>query len=137
MTGNQHLKLVFALSVLLVVGSFAAAQSFRGSIRGKVTDPSGSVIANAKVSARNTGTGLAREATTSDDGGYVLAELPAGVYTVTAQATGLSPAAMNVRVNVGLDTTADFDLTQVEKRQEATQRHSRRPANRDHARCSW
>jgi hypothetical protein len=118
MTGKQHLKLVFALSVLLVVGSFAAAQSFRGSIRGKVTDPSGSVIANAKVSARNTATGLAREATTSDDGGYVLAELPAGVYTVTAQATGLSPAAMNVRVNVGLDTTADFDLTQVEKRQE-------------------
>jgi hypothetical protein len=44
--------------------------------------------------------------------------VPAGVYTVTAQATGLSPAAMNVRVNVGLDTTADFDLTQVEKRQE-------------------
>src|SRR5213594_224531 len=116
---KQHLRAASILSALvLLLATATSAQSFRGSIRGKVTDPSGSVIANAKVSARNTGTGLAREATTSDDGGYVLAELPAGVYTVTAQATGLSSAAMNVRVNVGLDTTADFDLTQVEKRQE-------------------
>src|SRR6266576_3035445 len=119
MTGKHLATNVSTLSaILLVFGSFAAAQSFRGSIRGKVTDPSGSVIANAKVSARNTGTGLTREATTSDDGAYVLAELPAGIYTVTAQAAGLSPAAMNVRVNVGLDTSADFDLTQVERRQE-------------------
>jgi len=105
-------------TLFFLLATLASAQSFRGSIRGKVTDPTGSVIANAKVSARNTATGLAREATTSDDGGYVLAELPAGVYTVTAQAAGLSPAAMNVRVNVGLDIAADFDLTQVERQQE-------------------
>ena len=119
MTGKQHRRAVSTLSVLiLLLGTLGSAQSFRGSIRGKVTDPSGSVIAGATVSAKNTGTGLTREATTGDDGGYVLAELPAGVYTVTAQAAGLSPAAQNVQVNVGLDTTANFDLTKVEKRQE-------------------
>jgi hypothetical protein len=98
--------------------AFGWGQSFRGSIRGKVTDPTGGLIAGASVSAKSTGTGLSREATTGDDGGYVLAELPAGVYTVTAHAPGLSPAAQNVQVNVGLDTTANFDLTKVEKRQE-------------------
>ena len=114
---NHRLPAVLiALSLLITVAAFA--QSFRGSIRGKVTDPSGSVIAGATVSAKNTETGLTRDATTGDDGGYVLAELPAGVYTVTAHTAGLSPAAMNVQVNVGLDTTADFDLTKVEKRQE-------------------
>ena len=119
MTGKHLATNVATLSaIILLLASLASAQSFRGSIRGKITDPGGSVIANAKVSARNTGTGLTREATTSDDGAYVLAELPAGIYTVTAQAAGLSPAAMNVRVNVGLDTTADFDLTQVERRHE-------------------
>jgi hypothetical protein len=119
MTGKQHLTAVSVLSALiLLLATLASAQSFRGSIRGKVTDPSGSVIAGANVSAKNIGTGLTREATTGLDGGYVLAELPAGVYTVTAQAASLSPAAMNVQVNVGLDTTADFDLTQVQKRQE-------------------
>ena len=35
-----------------------------------------------------------------------------------AQAPNLNPVAQNVVVNVGLDTTADFDLTQVERRQE-------------------
>lgn len=55
---------------------------------------------------------------TGDDGQYVLAELPAGTYTVTAQAPGLSPSAQSVVVNIGLGTTADFDLTKVERRQE-------------------
>jgi hypothetical protein len=99
MFGKQHLKAVSILSALiLLLATATSAQSFRGSIRGKVTDPSGSIIAGAKVSAKNTGTGLTREATTGDDGGYVLAELPAGVYTVTAESVGLSPAAMNVQV---------------------------------------
>ena len=106
------------LTAVLFVTAVASGQSFRGSIRGTVTDPSGSIIAGAKVTAKNIGTGLAREATTGADGGYVLAELPAGEYTVTAESAGLSPTAQNVLVNVGLDTTANFDLTKVAKRQE-------------------
>src|ERR1043166_6099588 len=104
----NHRLIAILTALSLIFAAAASAQSFRGSIRGKVTDPSGSVIAGAKVSAKNTGTGLTREATTGDDGGYVLAELPAGIYTVTAESAGLSPAAMNVQVNVGLDTTAEF-----------------------------
>ena len=103
---------------LILLAPIAWAQSFRGSIRGTVTDPSGSVIAGAKVSAKSIGTGLQREATTGADGGYVLAELPAGEYTVTVESAGLSPSAQNVQVNVGLDTTANFDLTKVQQRQE-------------------
>ena len=106
------------VAVLLLIATSAWAQSFRGSIRGTVTDPNGSVIAGAKVTAKNIGTGLEREATTGQDGAYVLAELPSGEYTVTAEAAGLSPSAQNVQVNVGLDTSANFDLTKVQKRQE-------------------
>jgi len=104
---------IVALSVLLLTHAFA--QSFRGSIRGTVTDPSGGVLPNAKVTAKNIATGLEREANTGPDGGYVIAELPAGEYTVTAQASQLSPTAQNVQVNVGLDTTANFDLTSMQK----------------------
>ncbi len=115
---NLELR-VLAISVaLLLIALPAWAQSFRGSIRGAVTDPSGSVIAGAKITAKNIATGLQREATTSQDGNYVLAELPVGEYSVSAEAPPLSPAAQNVRVNVGLDTTANFDLTQVKQRQE-------------------
>jgi hypothetical protein len=116
---NQNRRfMAILLAISLLLGAAAWAQSFRGSIRGKVTDPSGSIIAGAKITAKNIGTGLTREAATGDDGGYVLAELPAGTYTVRAESPGLSPTAQNVVVNVGLDTAADFDLTKVEKRQE-------------------
>jgi hypothetical protein len=47
-----------------------------------------------------------------------LAELPAGEYVVVAEYAGLSPVGQNVIVNVGSDTTANFDLTRVEKRLE-------------------
>jgi hypothetical protein len=109
------LNLKIGVAALLLIATSAWAQSFRGSIRGTVTDPSGSVIAGAKVTAKNIGTGLQREATTGQDGAYVLAELPAGEYTVMAESAGLSPSAQNVQVNVGLDTSANFDLTKVQK----------------------
>ncbi len=98
---------IFAAFLLLFVAS-VFGQSFRGSIRGVVTDPSGGVLANAKVTAKNINTGLQREASTGPDGSYVIAELPAGEYTVTAQAAQLSPAAQNVQVNVGLDTSCQL-----------------------------
>jgi hypothetical protein len=107
--------LTIAIGALLLLAAPAWAQSFRGSIRGTVTDPSGSVITGAKITAKNISTGLQREATTGQDGGYVLAELPAGEYTVTAASEALSPSAQNVLVNVGLDTSANFDLTKVQK----------------------
>jgi hypothetical protein len=103
---------------VLLIPCILLAQSYRGSIRGRVVDPSGSVIAGAKITARSAATGQVREAVTGPDGAYVLAELPAGEYTVTAASAGLSPVAQNVVVAVGLDTTADFDLTKLEKRSE-------------------
>jgi hypothetical protein len=115
---DRSVVLLSATLALLV--STLWGQSYRGSIRGKVQDPSGDVIAGAKVTARNAATGLTREVITSADGAYVLAELAAGVYTVTAEFAGLSPVAQNVLVSVGLDTAADFDLTKLAKRVEQT-----------------
>jgi Carboxypeptidase regulatory-like domain len=107
-----------ALFALLLLPVIVAAQSYRGSIRGHVVDPSGGVIAGAKVTAKNIATGQLRETVTGSDGAYVLTELPAGEYTVTVASAGLSPVAQNVVVAVGLDTAADFDLTKLEKRTE-------------------
>jgi hypothetical protein len=115
---NRRVQYLILSSVVLLLPGLVLAQSFRGSIRGKVVDPSGSVIAGAKVTAKNSATGQVREVKTGEDGAYVLAELPAGGYAVVAEAAGLSPVGQNVIVNVGSDTTADFDLTVVQKRVE-------------------
>ncbi len=103
---------------VLLMSSLLAAQSFRGSIRGQVVDPHGDVLAAAKVTAKSATTGLVRDTITGTDGAYVLAELPVGLYTVTAESSGLSPVAQNVVVNVGLDTSANFDLTTLAQRTE-------------------
>jgi len=55
-----------------------------GTILGRVVDPSGAVLAGAKVTAKNTATGLERSTTTTDTGDYELPLLPiTGAYTLT------------------------------------------------------
>jgi hypothetical protein len=94
------------------------AQSYRGSIRGRVSDASGGALAGAKITAKSGATGLVRETVTGADGAYVLAELPAGQYVVMTETAGLATVSQNVIVNVGLDTTADFDMAHIERRVE-------------------
>ena len=115
---SSKIQSLILLTIVLLLPCIALAQSFRGSIRGRVVDPNGNAIVGAKLTAKNSATGQMRDAATGDDGAYVLAELPAGEYSVTAEYGGLSPVGQNVIVNVGSDTTANFDLTRVEKRLE-------------------
>jgi hypothetical protein len=65
-----------------------AAQTFRGTILGTVTDPQGAVIQGANVMAVNVGTGIMRSTVTDSDGNYSIAELPIGTYQIRVQATG-------------------------------------------------
>src|SRR5438105_13460749 len=109
---HLEVKRLIIAGVLLLMPCFLLAQSYRGSIRGKVVDPGGSVMAGAKVTARSNANGLVRETVTVSDGGYVLAELPAGGSVVMAQAANLSPVAQYRIVHFSLAATADFDLIQ-------------------------
>src|SRR5579859_5151458 len=119
MKGVTSYLLRVALLVLVMVPAVLLGQSFRGSIRGKVSDPSGGLVQGAKVTSKNFDTGLGREAVTDADGTYVLAELPAGKYTVTVSAAGFAEVAENVVVNVGVDTEADFGLLKVVRQHES------------------
>src|SRR5579864_8892289 len=108
-----RLGLVF-LFVLLLSQDFGnvAAQSFRGAIRGEITDAHGLRVAGAKVIARNLGTSETREVTADADGEYRFVELPAGEYEVSAMAPGLEESHVgNVRVSVGVETIANLSLS--------------------------
>lgn len=58
--GSWVLGVLIALTLLFT--SSLGAQSYRGSIRGQVPDPSGAVVPGASVAAKNTETGLSRSA---------------------------------------------------------------------------
>src|SRR5271157_6325719 len=86
------LRIVMALFFIAALsGSPAnlAAQSFRGGIRGEITDAHGLHVPGAKVIARNLATSETREVTADAEGEYRFLELPAGQYEVSAMATGL------------------------------------------------
>jgi hypothetical protein len=102
---------VWILIAMLLMPCVLFAQTYRGSIRGTVQDPSGAVVVGAKVTATSAATGIRRESLTGSDGGYVLAELPAGDYNVTAEAPGFQRPNQKVTVSVGLDTKADLHLS--------------------------
>src|SRR6202163_2933994 len=107
--------IIFVYLALVAVLAFPSpnlAQSFRGSLRGTVTDVSGGVISGAKITARNSGTGETREVTADPDGSYFFVELAAGEYEVVALAPGFqSVKAEHVVVRVGENTTADLQLS--------------------------
>jgi len=59
-----------------------------GAITGTLTDPQGAAVKGAKVIAKNVRTELEYTGETSDDGTYIIKNLPAGTYQVTFEAQG-------------------------------------------------
>jgi Carboxypeptidase regulatory-like domain/TonB dependent receptor len=117
--------LVFAIATLSV-----HAQQITGSLRGTVNDPSGAVVQNARVTARQVETGLTRAVTTDRAGAWVIAELPIGHYQLQVEAGGFRKyirdgisldvnemATLNVNLTVGtenekIEVMADAQLIQ-------------------------
>ncbi len=100
----------FLVFILLAAVSLSA-QTFRGTILGTVTDPTGAVVPGAKVTVKNTGTGLERTSETSADGSYSLPELPIGTYTVTVVLQGFQTfVATGVTVDVATERRVDASL---------------------------
>src|SRR5664279_933992 len=75
------------LLVVLLCSTLAFAQSDLGSISGFVKDPSGAVVAKAKVTVRNE-SGLERQGTTNDSGYYTVTNIPPGMYTIRVEVAG-------------------------------------------------
>lgn len=96
------------LVFVLVAAISLSAQTFRGTILGTVTDPSGAVVAGAKVTVKNVATGLERSTETSPDGSYALPELPIGTYTVTITSANFQTfVARDVTVDVATERRVD------------------------------
>ncbi len=100
------------LLVIVLLAGVALGQSFRGGILGTITDASGASVADAKVTATNTGTGLVRESVTDADGNYNFTELPLGTYSITATKPGFrTQTAINITIGVEGPQRANLTLT--------------------------
>ncbi len=103
----MEFKTVRIIPVLIFVASAYAQDTITfASVSGLVTDPSGSVISGAHVSARRTETNVTATTLTDREGRFRLPYLKVGEYEVTVSHPGFSPAVRPVTLTVG----SAFDL---------------------------
>src|SRR5438477_8746764 len=97
---------------MLVFGTPAQTFGQNATIVRTVTDPSGSVIANVKITVTQAETSLAHTFTTNEAGQYVAVDLPVGHYNIKAEASGFKVAEQKGLVlQVGDRTRVDFQMS--------------------------
>src|SRR6266404_7824619 len=103
-------QVLFVVLALLFVPVISQAQGL-GSIAGRITDPEGASVPNAKVTAVQVGTGFSRAALSDPEGLYVIPSLQPATYDLSVEANGFSTAKQSaivlladqaLTVNVGL-----------------------------------
>jgi len=97
--------------VLLVCAGAAYAQAVNATLLGTVTDSSGAVIPNAKVTATEITTNSTRASQTNDSGYYSFPNLPPGSYAVMVEAAGFKKELRrDITVLVDTNTRVDVQL---------------------------
>jgi len=86
------------------------AQTTTGTVRGYARDQNGTVVADAEVQARQTGTGILRSTATRNDGSYILPGLAPGNYELSVRKIGFAPQRRQVVVQIGATLLADVTL---------------------------
>jgi len=95
---------VLALPVCLL------GQTTDGTIRGAVTDASGSVVPGIPITARNLDTGLTVTVKTTDAGLYTVPNLPPGTYSITAEGAAGFKKFEQTGVTVQTASTSNLDI---------------------------
>lgn len=103
----------FLLSLIVSLFSSVSlpAQTNEGRILGTVTDSQGKAVVGAKVVVTNTGTNISRSLESNQVGDFVAPNLPPGLYSVSAQASGFKKAERTgIRLEVRTDVRIDLGL---------------------------
>jgi len=103
--------MVIGCVLVLLTAGRGMAQESRGTIIGRVMDPSGAVVVGAKVYVTNMETNAALSSVTNSDGNYQVPYLIAGRYRVAVEMTGFKKSVREgIQVRVDDRITLDFTL---------------------------
>jgi len=107
-----RLRLFCILSWFLAATALPCwSQAVNATLLGTVTDPSGAVVPNARITITETQTGISHTLQTNDSGNYILPNLPPGLYSVTAEAQGFKKETRSdITVLVDTNTRVDIPL---------------------------
>ena len=99
-------------SFVVVTAGLACAQEtvYHASVSGYVNDPSGAVVQNARVMARQAETNISTETVTNKDGRFRFPYLKVGPYTVTVQQPGFADDSRSLVLGIGGAYEVSFAL---------------------------
>lgn len=101
----------FALLLFSFLGTFASAQTETATIRGRVTDPAGAVVANALLHLVNIDKGTEMTTRSNSSGIYVIPDVQPGRYRLQAERDGFKVANLvDLTVNVQDNLEENFRL---------------------------
>ena len=109
----MKLRQILATGICLCsfsVASTLGAQQDTATLSGTISDNSGRIIANAKVSIKNESTGASAETQSDSSGKYRVGNLAPGDYVVTVQRDGFDSKASTVKLTSSGTQTVDFVL---------------------------
>ena len=101
---------VLWVCVVLLAPCLVRAQGF-GAINGTITDPSGSAVPNAKITATQAGTSFMRDAAANSDGFFIIPSLSPATYHLDVTASGFKGEKEDVTVLADQSLTVNFQLT--------------------------
>lgn len=102
--------MVILLAVCFFSGNVLMfGQALRGRIEGTVKDPQGQVVPNVAITAINTGTGETLNATSTNEGEFVLTEIKPGIYKISAEAAGFKKTSID-GITVQVATTSNVTI---------------------------
>ena len=105
-------SLAVCCALLLGAPVYCRAQVVTGDILGTITDPSGAVVAQARIVITNTATRETHEVTSSNAGEYIQTTLPSGTYSVTVTAPGFRTTEVkNLKLDAGSRLRQDVTVT--------------------------
>ena len=101
-----------SLLIALILPALGAAQATisTGTIQGTITDGTGAVVNDAKVTISNKDTGQIILLTTGSTGAYTTGALLPGIYVIRIEKHGFRTAELSVVVQVGVITSGNLQL---------------------------
>jgi hypothetical protein len=109
---NKHRILLAATFMISFSATALMGQAVTGTIVGTVTDSSGAIVTNAKVTIELTGQSLTQNSVTNESGNFTEPNLPSGTYKVTVIAPGFKNAVLE-NIVLETNTTSRVDVTLV------------------------
>ncbi|MBA3975674.1 MAG: hypothetical protein C0504_15825 [Candidatus Solibacter sp.] len=100
-------RLFMAAACLAALCLSTYAQEARGSIQGRVTDPTGAIVPGANITVTNTATNASRRLVTNDTGYYEANLLEPSSYTVAVESRGFK---RSVRSGITLNVSARIEI---------------------------